>query len=144
VILTATNYTPRTDSSRSRVARWLFLFLYQKCKNGCILVCLGIEKFGVLHAHLLFLLPFCYIFMASWYFYCQFGTFFPILVCCTKKNLATLTRRRLNLSADPVRSRTSEGGDNNHFSDDLKTLTHVERIKIKLALPELRLQVFMK
>jgi hypothetical protein len=27
---------------------------------------------------------------ANWHFYCHFGKFFSILVCCTKKNLATL------------------------------------------------------
>jgi hypothetical protein len=29
-------------------------------------------------------------FLAEWYILGQFGTFFPILVCCTEKNLATL------------------------------------------------------
>jgi hypothetical protein len=29
-------------------------------------------------------------FMTVWYILCSFGTFFPILVSCTKKNLATL------------------------------------------------------
>jgi hypothetical protein len=28
--------------------------------------------------------------VALWYIYCSFGIFFPELVCCTKKNLATL------------------------------------------------------
>jgi hypothetical protein len=38
-------------------------------------------------------------FMANWYFCGQFGTFFPILVNCAKRNLATLlgTTRRLGL-----------------------------------------------
>jgi hypothetical protein len=55
----------------------------------------GDEKFGV-HMY----------FMPVWYLYCQFGIFyghlvflwpcwyiFPNLVCCTKKNLATLVER---------------------------------------------------
>jgi hypothetical protein len=29
-------------------------------------------------------------FMATWYIFPRFGTFFPVLVCCTEKNLATL------------------------------------------------------
>jgi hypothetical protein len=28
--------------------------------------------------------------MAIWYIFHRFGTFLPVLVCCTKKNLATL------------------------------------------------------
>jgi hypothetical protein len=30
--------------------------------------------------------------MAVWYISCSFGTFFPVLVSCTKKNLATLAK----------------------------------------------------
>jgi hypothetical protein len=30
--------------------------------------------------------------MVIWYILCSFGTFFPVLVSCTKKNLATLSR----------------------------------------------------
>jgi hypothetical protein len=29
-----------------------------------------------------------------WYIFCSFGTFFPVLVSCTLKNLATLRRAR--------------------------------------------------
>jgi hypothetical protein len=29
--------------------------------------------------------------MAIWYILWSFGTYFPVLVCCTQKNLATLT-----------------------------------------------------
>jgi hypothetical protein len=28
--------------------------------------------------------------MANWYILVSFGTFFPVLLCCNKKNLATL------------------------------------------------------
>jgi hypothetical protein len=34
-------------------------------------------------------------FMAIWYILWSFGIFFPVLVCCTKKNLATLVAIRL-------------------------------------------------
>jgi hypothetical protein len=37
-------------------------------------------------------------FMAIWYILPQFGTFLPVLVCCIKKNLATLFNRRRSLS----------------------------------------------
>jgi hypothetical protein len=30
--------------------------------------------------------------MTMWYVFCSFGNFFPVLVSCTKKNLATLVR----------------------------------------------------
>jgi hypothetical protein len=33
-------------------------------------------------------------FMAIWYLWLSFGTYFPVLVCCTEKNLATLTPNR--------------------------------------------------
>jgi hypothetical protein len=32
--------------------------------------------------------------MAIWYIFPRFGTFLPVLVCCTKKNLATLLQAR--------------------------------------------------
>jgi hypothetical protein len=32
--------------------------------------------------------------MTSWYILCSFGTFFPVLVSCTMKNLATPGKRR--------------------------------------------------
>jgi hypothetical protein len=37
------------------------------------------------------------IIMTIWYILCSFGTLFPVLVSCTKKNLATLIgSRRIN------------------------------------------------
>jgi hypothetical protein len=51
---------------------------------------LGMENFFVFHGHLVFLLIFWYIyFMVVWNLLCHFGIFFPILVSCTKMNLAT-------------------------------------------------------
>jgi hypothetical protein len=38
--------------------------------------------------------------MAIWYILWSFGIFLPILVCCTKKNLATLVYSPTSLSAD--------------------------------------------
>jgi hypothetical protein len=35
--------------------------------------------------------------VAIWYIWWQFGIFFPDLVCCAKKNLATLLRKPVNL-----------------------------------------------
>jgi hypothetical protein len=35
-------------------------------------------------------------FMFIWYILCLFGIFFPLLVYCTKKNLATLLGQRPN------------------------------------------------
>jgi hypothetical protein len=46
-----------------------------------------------------FLFPFCQFYvqmvynMAIWCILCSFGILFPVLVCCTDKNLATLDRR---------------------------------------------------
>jgi hypothetical protein len=35
-------------------------------------------------------------FLAVWYISPRFGTFLPVLVCCAKKNLATLVYKRLH------------------------------------------------
>jgi hypothetical protein len=48
--------------------------------------------FGLFYCHLIY-------FTASWYNWCQFGTFFPVLVCCIKKNLATLSCHRNKTTA---------------------------------------------
>jgi hypothetical protein len=44
---------------------------------------LSMENDGLFYGHLVD-------FTAIWYFLLSFGTFFHVLVCCTKKNLATL------------------------------------------------------
>jgi hypothetical protein len=51
-------------------------------KNGYIL-----WPFGIFYDHLVH-------FVFIWYVLCSFGTFFPFLVSCTKKNLATLLSAR--------------------------------------------------
>jgi hypothetical protein len=51
--------------------------------------------FGMFYGHGVFL-------MAIWYICWPFGIFFPVLVCCNKKNLATLlvtARRKMATSA---------------------------------------------
>jgi hypothetical protein len=73
---------------RARVARW-FLFKpkipicvnFGGSSNGrCwYILC----PFGKFSCHLTY-------FMAIWYIFPSFGTFLPVLVCCTDKNLATL------------------------------------------------------
>jgi hypothetical protein len=52
------------------------IFTYQKYQYLYIFGGLGMEKNGL--------------FMAIWYFCVHFGIFFPVLVCFTKKNLATI------------------------------------------------------
>jgi hypothetical protein len=62
------------------------LFSNQKSQFGKILEGLILENvvpFGIFYGHLGY-------FMTIWYTLCSFGTFFPVLVSCTKKNLATL------------------------------------------------------
>jgi hypothetical protein len=44
--------------------------------------------FGTFYTHLRY-------FMTIWYILCSIGTFFPVLVSCNKKNLATLTGRKI-------------------------------------------------
>jgi hypothetical protein len=44
------------------------------------------------------------IFMTIWYILCSFGTFLPVLVSCTKKNLATLAVILAQASRAPVAS----------------------------------------
>jgi hypothetical protein len=41
------------------------------------------EDVGIFHGHLVD-------FPVTWHILWPFGTFFPVLVCCSKKNLATL------------------------------------------------------
>jgi hypothetical protein len=71
-----------------RVARW-FLFkpkiiilrnLGGPYIDWNILICI---VYGLFYRHLGY-------FMTLWYILCSFGTFFPVLVSCTEKNLATL------------------------------------------------------
>jgi hypothetical protein len=58
-------------------------FSNQKTQFVKTLEGLAMEDVGIFYVHLIN-------FPAIWYIYPPFGTFFPVLVCCTKKNLATL------------------------------------------------------
>jgi hypothetical protein len=66
------------------------IFSNQKSKFGSILEGIAMEAVGIFHGHVVY-------FKAVWYICWPFGIFyigiwyiFPVLVCCTKKNLATL------------------------------------------------------
>jgi hypothetical protein len=77
---------------RSRVARWpifkpkisTWVNLGGYCNGRCLyIICL----FGLFWGHFVY-------FGAIWYISWPFGTFSPVLVCCTNKNLATPPWRR--------------------------------------------------
>jgi hypothetical protein len=70
-----------------RVARWYFFI--QKAQFGCILEGLGMENLGIFYVHSEYLRPFG-IFLRVWNISWSIGIFFIVLVCCIKKNLATL------------------------------------------------------
>jgi hypothetical protein len=48
----------------------------------------------ILNGHLLYFTAIWYILWPFWYILWSFGIFFPVLVLCTRKNLATLTVSR--------------------------------------------------
>jgi hypothetical protein len=77
-----------TCIGRGRVARW-HIFEPKKSRFGLILEGFAMEDVGILYGHLVYLQLF-------WYVLWLFGIFFPVLVCCTKKNLATLGRGHLD------------------------------------------------
>jgi hypothetical protein len=64
--------------------------------------------------------------MINWYILCSFGTFFPVLVSCTRKNLATLSR---NLQIPTEAS---------SFAQDEKSISITERPSLGQAALELR------
>jgi hypothetical protein len=95
---------------RFRVATWhifepkipIWVNLGGSCKEGCWSI---LWPFGPFYGHLVYfkaiwsiLRPFglfcghLVYFVAIWYILWPFGIFFHVLVCCTKKNLATLDR----------------------------------------------------
>jgi hypothetical protein len=59
--------------------------LFSNQKSQCVqtLECLRLEIFEIFYGHLEY-------FMDIWYILCTFCTFFPVLVSCSMKNLATL------------------------------------------------------
>jgi hypothetical protein len=83
---------------------------------------LSTEDFGIFYGHLAYFMAIWYIlwpfgifyghlvyFMAIWYILWQLGIFFPVLECCTLKNLATV------LSLPTHSHSVSKGGNLNRF-----------------------------
>jgi hypothetical protein len=56
---------------------------------------------GYFYGHWVFLWSFC-IFMVIWYILWLIGIFIPVLVCCIKKNLATLFTKRDRFRIRPL------------------------------------------
>jgi hypothetical protein len=79
------------EAVANRVARW-FVFkpkipIWVNFGGPKIGKCLYISwPFGIFYGH-------CGFFMTIWYIGCSFGALFPVLVSCTKKNLATLVAK---------------------------------------------------
>jgi hypothetical protein len=71
----------------------IHIFKPKKNKFGKVLEGLAMEDFGILRAILSIIYAKMVYFMAIWYILCSFGIFFPVLVCCAEKNLATLLPR---------------------------------------------------
>jgi hypothetical protein len=68
------------------------IFSNEKSKFGKILEGLAMEDVGIFYAHLKYLIAIWYILWPFGPICCHFGIFFPVVVYCTKKNLATLLR----------------------------------------------------
>jgi hypothetical protein len=66
------------------------LFSNQKSQFGKKYRGLRFENVALFYGHLEYFVNILDFFMTIWYILCSFGTFFPVLVSCTKKNLATL------------------------------------------------------
>jgi hypothetical protein len=85
----------RLDLVRSRVARWyifkpkipIWVFIGGPWNGKCLYI---LQSFGR-HS------------LCIWYILCSFGIFFPVLVCCTKKNLAPLVRSCIRFSIRQLR-----------------------------------------
>jgi hypothetical protein len=61
-------------------------------KNGLILEGLAIDDAGIFNDQFVLCYGHLVYFVAIWYSQWLSGKFLPVLVCCTKKNLATLDR----------------------------------------------------
>jgi hypothetical protein len=76
------------EAKPGRVARWftfkskvpIWVYFRGSCNGNCWSI---LWPFGLFNSHLVY-------FTAIWSILRPFGLFFPVLVCCTKKNLATL------------------------------------------------------
>jgi hypothetical protein len=81
------------EGVESRVARW---YGYFQTKNPDLGISEGLamRMVGKFYGHLVNFPAIWYILCSFGIFYPRFGTLLPILVCCTKKNLATLAESR--------------------------------------------------
>jgi hypothetical protein len=67
------------------------LFSNQKSQLGYILEGLKLENVYIIYGHTEYILyGHLGYFTTIWYILCSYGTFFPVLVSCITKNLATL------------------------------------------------------
>jgi hypothetical protein len=69
------------------------LFSNQKSQFGFILEVLRLENVDIFYVHLDYFKDIWGNFITIWYILCSFGTFFPLLVFRTNKNMATLLSR---------------------------------------------------
>jgi hypothetical protein len=60
-----------------------------------------LENVDIFYGHLEYFYRHLGYFMTTWYILCSFGTFFPVLVSCTKKILATLFRNKVVVKLGP-------------------------------------------
>jgi hypothetical protein len=71
------------------------IFSKQKSQFGKIFYSLTLDDVGIFYRHSVY-------FTGNWYSLCPFGifcghlVFFPVLVCCTKKNLAALALKKMS------------------------------------------------
>jgi hypothetical protein len=75
------------------------IFSNQKSKFGYFLKCLAMEDVGIFYGQSVYFTAICYTLWTFGIFSGQLVYFSPILVCCTKKNLATLALRLDMLAA---------------------------------------------
>jgi hypothetical protein len=77
---------------QGRVARWYIC--KPKTQLWYILESLEMENVGLFYEQMEILKVFLLDCIAVWHILCSSGIFLTILVCCTKKNLATLAAKR--------------------------------------------------
>jgi hypothetical protein len=96
----------------------------------------GMKIFGMFHDSVVYFYTVRYMyFMTVWYILCLFGIcIVPVLVCCTKSNLATLAARRTtgrwDITADRDRKRRAE---KYLFSENLSALNPHQQMEFESA-----------
>jgi hypothetical protein len=78
-----------TEKSSKQLSTWPIRLYIRNHDLGKFCWVLAMEDVGILYVHLVYFTAIWFIFVAFWYILWLFGIFFPVLVCCTKKNLAT-------------------------------------------------------